>query len=571
MARMKPDRAFACLRLRSFAGIQGADTRYGEVGTRDMVNFRPCPDGSLKTRCGYERILTFPGDVRAFYSGHAEHGETMYALTGDEILQFADDGSGGYTVVGTTERKSGEAMFLSAFGALWLFDGEDLYKKQVHTFVPVEGYVPLYGLDWDPDLMGAVHEEVNLLTPRIRIRYRNELRSKYLRFDRRVSWIQSIYADGCLIPMEGVTLGEDGMYCECPVLSDCTDIEVLLVLEEQSHRPRITGCTRNLKYSDGQRDRVLVRGGEDLTSIYISRAVSVEAAEESDRVCATRGGEWYFPEHTGAYSLDAPILGGCRFYDRVMPFSASGAWVADLSQEHPLMVRIHGTVGCDQSDCAVLCGDVPVSYCGGRLYRWRMRNDAQNAFTAERISGAISEELSEVRDKKTEMRYFDSRGELWIAHPNGAGGEVRIYRPETAMFYRFREIPMDALLPSYGDAMFLSGGALYTFRESLETDAGRAIRTSYEGGYFDFGHPERYKHLLRAFTECDPNGGEMTLYLFGESGGAVAMTLSGGGGGIPIGIERRAVMGRFRLLRIRIEAEAKCRQSVYGITLTARK
>jgi hypothetical protein len=63
----------------------------------------------------------------------------------------------------------------------------------------------------------------------------------------------------------------------------------------------------------------------------------------------------------------------------------------------------------------------------------------------------------------------------------------------------------------------------------------------------------------------------MTLYLFGEAGGAVAMTLSGGGGGIPIGIERRAVMGRFRLLRIRIEAEAKCRQSVYGITLTARK
>lgn len=568
MATMKPDRAFGCLRLRNFAGIQGADTRYGEGGTRDMVNFRPCPDGSLKTRCGYERILTFPGELRAFYSGH---GETMYAVVGDKILKFSDDGSGGYTVVGTTAQKTGEAMLLSAFGALWLFDGGDLYKKQEHTFVHVEGYVPLYGVDWDPELMGEVHEEVNLLTPRVRIRYRNDLRSEVLRFDRSVARIQSVYGDESVIPMEGVTLSEDGTYCECPLFAECTEIEVLLTLDVGDLRSRITGCTRSLKYSDGQRERILMRGGADLTSVYISRAVSSGAAAESDRACATKGGEWYFPEHAGVYRFDAPILGGCRFYDRVMLFSASGAWVADLSEDHPAMIRVHGTVGCDQSDCAVLCGDVPVSYCGGRLYRWRMRSDAHNAFAAEVLSEEISEELLMMQGKKTVMRYFDSRGELWIVHPNRSGGEVRIYHMEKATFYRFRDVPMDMLLPSYGDVTFLSGGVLYTFRESLETDSGAAIRASYEGGYFDFGHPERKKHLLRAFVECDPNGGEMTMYLIGEAGGASAMTLNGGGAGIPIGIERRVSMGRFRLLRVRVETETKCRQSVYGITLTARK
>ncbi|MBO5270928.1 MAG: hypothetical protein J6B77_09085, partial [Clostridia bacterium] len=145
MEETKCDGAYRRSFARTFPGI---DRRSAHGGAREMVNFRIADDGTLVKRCGYDSVLSMPGTPRAVFEGFLDGEEIFYFLVGNTVFRRDGTSDTGYRKVDTVGSTEGEAAFAPFLGDLYLFDGEEVYVKTKGGFITVEGYIPLYGVEW---------------------------------------------------------------------------------------------------------------------------------------------------------------------------------------------------------------------------------------------------------------------------------------------------------------------------------------------------------------------------------------------------------------------------------------
>lgn len=567
MANNKPEGAFAEANIRNFPGISGERLLDGTVAAAEMVNFRIRSDGSLETRCGYRRIFTAPGVPRTVFSGYHAGESVLYFLIGSGIYRYYEGDEYGYLYCGSVGTTEGNAEFAVYHGKLYLFDGAEIYVKDGTHFRRAEGYLPLYGKDWGPSTCGDVYEEENLLTPRVRIRYRNEAGETKICFPRRVESVDRILIDGIEIPTEAATLLGTGLECTCVDFEAAEEIEVIVTLHTEDRRATIRSLTRVLPYGEADERSLLCYGGSDAARLYSSTAVSESSARESDSRGGCCGGELYFPVTGISYCLDAPITAVCRHYGRLLLFTGSGAWVMDPAGDS--VVQVHASIGCDKTDGAVLCGNTPMTYFGGRLWAWSVKRESENEYSASVLSDPVSKTVMEMRSGRVLMQYYPARGELWIS---SGKGEILIYNTERAVFYRFSGIAADRLIASAEDVLFLSGTSLMQMDEALSEDEdGVGIRAYYESGWLDFGHPERTKRAVRYLLSGNPGGGNLTLRIQSERGVTATASLFGRAATVPNAYGGRISVGRFRYLSYSITVRGAARASVHALTVTARK
>lgn len=566
MAKFMPERAYATAVLTDFPGIDRAHLSDGGSAAADLCNFRPNSDGSIRKRCGYDHVLSLPAAPRAVYTGYFEGEEVLYFLVGNSLYRRDPDDEYGYDFCGTVEREEGEAAFAVYRGSLFLFDGGEIYVKGDLYFDRVEGYIPLYGKDWDPYEGGEVYEAENRLTSRIRIRYQNREGRNTLYFDRRVLSVNRVVLDGREDSTFSIELLASGMGCTSPLFSTATVIELTLTPDCDNEREAIAACTRLFVYGDAQDRRLVAWRGTDRSVLYGSQPVSDEAIEAS----GTDGSCLYFPHGASLYRVDAPVTAVSGYFERLLVFTASGAWAADSTDRS--WRQVSASVGCDKEGAAALCGNTTVTYFAGKLWSWKAKSDARNEFTATELSLPVAEIVSAMRPKAVSLVYYGARQELWISAAGDEHGSVLIYHTGLDRFYRFDGVFAEQMLGSMGEARFLYGMFLFEFREDCCSDYnGREITATYRGGWFDFGHPERTKHIVRCFSECDPNGGTVTVRLFSERGCGYATDLSGSAEEVPPTYGFRAPIGRFRYLSFSLTARGMARQKIASLSIAVRK
>ena len=559
-----------------FDGFPCLDTARRLGGTHSaerMVNFRPDADGSLRKRCGYESILAMPKAPRAVYAGYFSGEEVFYFLSGSTVFRQSDDDEYGYVYAGKVATLTGDAAFSEFAGRLWLLDGDDIYVLTDGVFTPPEGYIPLYARNWDPLLRGEVYEAENLLTPRVRFHFKNTEKRDTVYFGRRVVSIHRVFLDGVEVAKTDVELLATGGACMAESFIAASEIELVVTLDVKDRRGEVSSCRRAIAYGGARDNRLITWDGTDGSAFCVSSPVSLSDAALSDEWGGGGGGALYFPIGAEDYRVDAPLTAVCRYFDRLLLFTASGAWAADCSESTELLVTpVHSTVGCDKKDCAALCGNSPVTYFGGKLWKWTARTSTQRECSAEVLSAPVAALTAEMREGTVLMCYYGDLSELWIARANDADGRVLIYNTVTEGFYTFEGVPADRFVRSGGAPMLLLREELYAFRDTLKKDCGeREIAAFYRSAWIDFGHPERTKHLLGFSFTGDPDDGRITVRLEGERGHCAAFDLFGKSGETPNLYDRRAAVGRFRYLRVSLEADGTSSPTLVGITLTARK
>ncbi len=571
MTRRSREQVRPSVRVTAFPTIDREKRYDGERAATEMVNFRKKGDGSIEKRCGYSASPPFPEAPRAVYTGFYGGKSELYLLAGRTVYRRFYDDEYGYVSAGQVKSEIGDAAFVELGDGLWLFDGDDVYLLSGEgRFESIEGYIPLYGKDWDPLLQGDVYESENYLTPRVRIRFLNPQAERTVYFGRRVASIHRVWLDGEEIDRNDVELVNTGGGATAEVFRSVRVIELLVTLDTEDERRTVTSARRATVYGGAEDNRLLLWDAEDKNVFYASTAVSGRDARRSDALGDTTGGALYFPKSAEHYRLDAPITATCRFFDRLLIFTPSGTWAAEYTGGRLSVASVHTSVGCDEKDCAVLAGDAPVSLSGGHLFRWNARASVQRECTAERISGPISEQMRGLSSGQVLMQYYPARSELWIAERESTDGRVLVYSTESEGFYTYEGIFCDRLVPSGGDPVFTRGRAVYALSEDCTKDEGREIRAYYRSGWIDFGLPERKKRLVGISLFADPDGDPLTVCVEGENGRVSAVDLYGEDEITPALYYRRMNIGRLRSLRYGFETVGEGRPSVSSLVLRAR-
>ncbi|MBR2906610.1 MAG: hypothetical protein IKC26_01020 [Clostridia bacterium] len=573
MKKINRERAYASATLSGFP-FPDAERKYDGMHAADkMVNLRPLGDGSIRKRGGYRTLVAMSEPPRAVYTGYLDGEEVLYVLSGGTVYRrYLSGDTYGFASAGRIETYDGDAAFAEFSGRLWLFDGDCVYVLSGDRFERAEGYIPLYGKGWDPLTQGEILEAENLLTPRVRITYHNSEKRDTIYFGRRALSVDRVFLDGVEEDVSGVELLSTGNGCVSERFLTAETVELLLTLDAEDGSGAITSSRRAIAYGGARDNRLFTWDGADASAFYASEPVSVSDAALSDERGGGYGGALYFPRSAELYRVDAPVTAVCRYYDRLLIFTASGAWAADCSEKEELSVTpVHSTVGCDKKDCAVLCGNAPVTYFGGKLWRWSARSTTQRECSAEILSSPVAADVAEMRGETVLMQYYAERTELWVTTVRADRGRVLIYNAEREGFYTFEGISASRLVPSGSEPMFLDGEILYVFDDACLCDEGNAeIRALYRTAWIDLGAPERTKRLQRFSLLGDPDGGRLTVRLESERGYCAAVDLFGRGEVTPNAYERRISLGRLRYFRASVEAGGTSRPSVQGMTVRAK-
>lgn len=576
MARMKKETAFAAAVFDDFPGISGI-----EVGSREkegnaaeeMVNFRPKMGGGIEKRCGYGAEMTLPASPRATFSGFVGGRFEAYFLVGGKLYRRDEDDEYGYGFVTRCENETGDATLFAFLGDLWLLCGGKCYLLKNNALVEAEGYVPLYGRNWSPQASGEVYEPENRLTPRIRLHYRNDGGESTVYFGRKVISVDGLMLDGVPVDAGGVTLDGTGYRCSCEDFTLAREIELLVTLGGMPEGGDLIRSAKRVEVFGSADERsVFCFGGEGTSEFYGSRAVSEADAARSDEITGGVGGCLYFPVTEGRYIVDAPVTAVLSHDGRLLVFTAVSTWALERESDGSCSsLVLHSSLGCDHDGAAVLCRDVPVTYCGGKLWKWNVRNSGTSS--AEAFSDALKKRVAALQIGAISMEYYREKDELWIMPADGQCDEVIVYGAKKDTFYTFTGIPYGMLLPSSGDTRFLCGAVVYGMSDLLYMDGGtEEICACYRTTKTALGYPERTKRLLRFLLFGDPDGGLITVRMIGERGQVFAADLSGDAtaSGTPV-YDGRASMGRFRFLTVEFRAEGEARQSLSSLTVTARR
>ena len=173
MARLRSKHSALKILSCKFGGM-GKHTPLSPEGAEDMCNFRILPGGVLKTRMGYRLHKYFPGmqKVRGVWQGTLK-GVSLSLFVVDSSIYRLMQNVTSESPAGELSTSEGLVHFCVYLDDLYLLDGKSIYQYSVsqNKFLEMEAYVPLFGYQWSPTSYGDVNEEINMLTPRLRVHY----------------------------------------------------------------------------------------------------------------------------------------------------------------------------------------------------------------------------------------------------------------------------------------------------------------------------------------------------------------------------------------------------------------
>ncbi|MBR6579597.1 MAG: hypothetical protein IKK74_11690 [Clostridia bacterium] len=535
-------------------------------------------DGSLKTRAGYASIAEFQGNLRASFN----FADKLYSVIGDSLI-VTDIESGSSEKVGDLANADGEADIFSFGGNLYVHDGQVFYYLKDGELILVEGYAPLYGIGWHPRSCGAINEDLNLLSDRIRISY--SVTSTTNRFN---LGINAASIDRVDINGTEVDLAENNIYLDEEYPSVAHTISLtgtmnvtfwLTLPPESSESSRMKQAAKAFVFGNNGGERLCLYNPGISCNLYSSLPVS-RSAHSYSQLTAPDAIPLYVPVSSalcigsGAY----PITNIAHHYGRGILFTEKDAWFIDWNGDEantealkPQSFLLNSAIGAEYIPSSAYFDNDPITYFCGRLWRWHSQSGVRDECSASMLSDEVSA-LIPKDSEKISMLSLPQKQKIFIADAEDSEGRLLIYDLARKAWTVYRGIFAERLF-SYGNLpSFSRGGCIYVFFDDLtndnESDEVFPIKSKLVTHFLDFGCPEKTKRSAAVVLEYDLSGGSGTLTLETEKGERVTAPLHGKAGGGREQFSCRIPMPRFKKLRLSVETDSPA--VIYNAILSAK-
>lgn len=544
----------------SFDGFAGMDssTPFGSESTYGLKNFRLLADGSLEKREGYRHLATLSDAARGRYLLR-EGGESALLVAAGSELYRIPLGEGEAEHASVFSRTEGQVIFLPMEDALYLLDGDRLYRYDGGVSLTAgEAYVPMGGKGWQPNSWEKEKpdEMPNLLSGLLRYEYEPDEEISFLNFGIPVDEVISFDLEQYSMPSYLYSLTEDRRGIRLAQATEGRGRSVYVTVRV-SHAENLLGTHGRFVCEDGT---LLLYGGRE-GRVYASRRPEGEGT----------GFPVYFPSDAVWQVGGGVVQSLCRVGKQLMIFSEDGLRLTReevVSGKTPSVATLTTSIGCSAPDGAVaLDEDKFLVVGGGGVYRVQVDPSLERECSWERVSRPVDRAFGKAFLTGASVCRHPAMSEVWFADPSGAG-EVFIYRPEDKLWYVFGEVRADALLECGGRMLFLEGQFLNRFEEELVQDRASYgtldIEARFRSGYFDFGAPESDKRLSGLLLLASLDGGAVEVRL--SDGGYVAeLTVEGASHPtFPYLYERTLKSGRFRFASLELRAAGAAKQRIFG-------
>lgn len=511
MARIKSKRMALGTLSCKFGGM-GKYAPLSSVGAEDMCNFRLLPNGALRVRSGYARKKHFSsqGKVRGIWEGTLEGTSYLFAVVGNTVYRLVDDAMT-ETSVGTVADGTEEVHFFVYEDVLYLLDGENIwnYLTSSNKFEVIEPYVPLYGYLWDPVSGGEVNEEINLLTPKLRVLYHNPNGETEFNLPYYASRIDVAFLNGKKTTNFNFSPGTDKIVFPTAPLSVEVSFTVSL---NQEVRSTICASQMAYIYSRGGANQLFL-GGKDARLFY-TKSVTAPMLSSCQALYPKASPLYFVMDNIFFLGDNAhPITAICPLYETLLVFTSDRIWnIAFKKEEIQATLSLHG-IG-----CASPCGVMPyengvLAAMGDSIYHITASPARPEELITERISKGIDEKFPTGFGERVHLIRNNADGEIWMRDPTNTAGEVWIWNFELGEWYRFSGITASFFFQNNMGIGFASGSDICVFERSKTTDNGSPIDAYYKSAYLDFGVPDSMRRSMRAFLYASPSKSDCEVLL----------------------------------------------------------
>lgn len=568
MARIKSKRSDLGTLSCKFGGM-GKHTPLSPAGAEDMCNFRILPNGVLKVRSGYARKKHFlSGEkVRGVWEGTIGGTSLFFAVVGDTVYRLA-----GNTLteapVGTVTDGEENVHFCAYEDALYLLDGTNIWSFSLtaNKFEAVEPYVPLYGYQWSPSTYGDVNEEINLLTPRMRVHYYNSTGSTVFTLPYYADSVEVVYTDNKKTTDYSFTKGSNKITFN----STPTIVEVgFTVSLNEELRATILAAQMSFIYSRDGENRLLLWGRD--ARLFCSRSVSMPMMS-SCRVFYPKASSLYFCMEDILFLGDNahPISTICPLYETLLVFTSDRIWSLAFEKD-----GIQSTLALRDMGCASPRGTIPyesgvLAAMDGGIYHITASPARPEELFLERVSFGIDEKFPTGFTNTVHLIRNFASGEVWMRDPSNTTGEVWVWNTEIKEWYRFSNIPAAFFFKGENDLGFASGSDIFFFDRSYTTDNNASINAYYKSPYLDFGFPDSIRRSMRAFLYAAPSKSASQILFETEQGEQSYRLTSPTYATAPQFYDMRMGTHRYRFLRFHLSINAKHAAEFYRLDIYSR-
>lgn len=567
MARLRSKHSALKVLSCKFGGM-GKHTPLSPGSAEDMCNFRILPGGILKTRMGYKLKKYFSGGkkVRGVWQGTLNGTSLLFAVAGNTIYHLDED-TMDETAAGTISSTEGFVHFCVYQDDLYLLDGKNIYHyfPSPNRFDIVEAYVPLFGYQWSPSSFGDINEEINLLTPRLRVHYYNSSASTVFRLPYYADTVDIVRADGTVITDYTFTPKTDKITINTATPPTVLEVGFTVGLNEEI-RQKILAAQLSFIYSHNGENKLLLWGND--ARVFCSRYVP-DYQLSSCHVLYPWAAPLYFCAEDVLFLGDSahPVSAICPLYDTILAFTADRIWNLSFEKGEVTAMLAAKDIGCASPFGAIPYQNSVLAVMGNDVYRISASVARPEQLSFDRLSVGLEGKVSSDFAQRAELFWNVADGEIWMRDPQNQAGEVLVWNTENEEWYRFSNIPASFFFKISDGFGFAQNNAFFFFDRSYTTDIDMPISAFYKSSYFDFGTPDVPRRSTRAYLYFGSGVTDGTLLLETERSGKsfqLTPTLSNADTHLQ---EMRFVSHRYRFLRFTITANASSPAEFYRLDI----
>lgn len=557
-------------RVTAFGGIRSI-ARISDSGASDMKNFRILPDGSLEKRCGFETFILADNPIRGYWEGTFSGVDYIFYVAGTKLYRLSENDSSPVLLTTLSAADHSVSFFLFR-DRLYLLDGFTLlcFQPASELFSVAQGYVPLYGKNWDPKTLGEINEPRNLLNNRLRVHYLNTSASMTFQLPFTAQRVDSVRVNGTNVTnytfqsgTSSVTIPES--YAVGGDVTIAFEIDSLFGM-----RSTVLRAYHAAVYQDGYHETLLTFGGTSGYRVWRSSEVSDEMLAGA-RTVYTGCDDLYIKDGT-AFSMGSaehPVTAAIQHLDRMLVFHDSGVWVIrhpHASDDEMEITLYQEGLGCIAEEGAVLCRGIPYIVSAAGIGKLGLYNASSDITTLTVISSDIADRLPVSVLRNCVLHWYDRDNRLWLRDTTAADGTVWLCEPDGKCWIRYTGIAANALVDYQGGPAFTTaGGRIARFDETLVADDGAGFEAEYLSQYLDFSQPEFSKRAGYIGICANTEGTEIALSVESDRR-SCNLIFSGRNVQPPEFFGMRFGIGRFRFLRYRLTVDGTVGVRIYSLS-----
>lgn len=568
MARIKSKRSALQTLSCKFGGM-AQHTPLSPMGAEDVCNFRILPDGSLRVRSGYTLKKQFSSGkkVRGFWEGTVGRTSLCFAVVGDKVYRLSGDEMD-ETAVGTVYDGDNNVHFFVYKDVLYLLDGQNIrmYSPSSGKFTVAEPYVPLYGFSWSPEYFGDVYEEINLLTPRLRMHYFNPNASNVFVLPYYAEAIDTVRANGIKTTSYTFSPGSNQIIVE----TKPTYLEVSFTVSLNTElRAQMMAAQMSYIYSRNGEEKLFL--GDSQGRLFCSRDAT-NLMLSSCHVMYPKATQLYFCMEDILFLGDSahPVSTICPLYETLLVFTSDRIWSIAYQkkkeEEILLLTPASHEIGCSSPQGVMIDTDSILVATKDGLYRISASPARPEDLFFERLSIGIDDKFPlGFTDNVILMRNYAS-GEIWMRDPSNTDGEIWVWNTEVKDWYRFEGINTSLFFKHNEGIGFAQGSNLFLFDRFCNTDNGAPIAAHYKSAYLDFGSPESPRRSMRAFLYSSPKANCQVLFET-EREERTYRLIAASNAKVPCVDDMRIGTHRYRFLRFTLSVSATTPTEFYRLDI----